>query len=362
MVEGRVYSLMYPELDDRQLTERFAALVTTFCQAARPGERVLLGGDAVPAIAALAGSLGAAGAVPVLDVPAELRDDLLALTGAEDGSRAPSPVELWRGATGYVHVRTADYRAERLPDAEQAAEIRLLRMTKRKTTTYWPDETLAARAGMSLPELKAYYAHLLHLGDAEPARGFEELRDFQAGRIEALHRARRVRIVGDRTDLTLEVRGRGWENSYGRRNTPSGEMFTSPLEASADGTIHFDVPSYNFPERVRGVTLTLREGVVVDAGAEEGEETLLRRLDTDEGSRRLGELGIGGNRLMSRPLGSTLFDEKIAGTVHLALGASYPQTGGLNRSALHWDLIKDLRGGGTILLDGEPFQVDGRFV
>lgn len=369
---------MYPRLSDHELTHRFGQLVTSFCQAAGPGERVLLGGDAVPALAALAQALAAVGAVPVADVPPSVLPELLArvqemgvVQGAaqgtepgwqlEDGS-AHGVVQRWRDATGYVHVRTSAYRPAPLPEGEAGAEVRRLRMTKRKTTTYWPDEQLAQRAGMSLPELEAYYAHLLNLADDDPVAGFIQLRDFQAQRIELLARARTVRITGKGTDLTLSVAGRGWQNSYGRRNTPSGEMFTSPLEDSATGVIHFDVPSYNFGTPVRGVTLELRAGEVVSATAEEGEEILLRQLERDAGARRLGELGIGGNGRMTRPLGSTLFDEKILGTVHLALGASYPQTGGQNESVIHWDLIKDLRTSGAIYLDGEPFQVDGRFV
>jgi aminopeptidase len=139
-------------------------------------------------------------------------------------------------------------------------------------------------------------------------------------------------------------------------------MFTSPIEDSATGTIFFDIPSYNFGEAVQGVELELRDGLVVHAHAQQGNMILQEQLDRDTGARRLGELGIGGNQLMSRVLGSTMFDEKIAGTMHLALGQSYPQTGGKNLSAIHWDLIKDLRGEGLISLDGEPFQVDGRFV
>jgi aminopeptidase len=362
------------QLSGQALAEGFAELVTHFCQAVRPSERVLLLGtpSVLPAVEALALSLRHAEVTAVLqlpDVDSTVLAGLLERTGAEDAASSGSELELWSSIDGYVGVRTMGDRASasdkrELSDAEQAdaAQVRLLRMTKRKTTTYWPDELLAARAGLSLAELQAYYAQLLNLHLPDPIAGFHQLRDFQAELIKVLERAREVRIQGDGTDVTLRVTGRTWSNSYGRRNTPSGEMFTSPLEDSASGVIHFDIPSYNFAEVVQGVTLELRDGLVVRAHAEQGDAVLQQQLGRDAGARRIGELGIGGNQLMSRVLGSTMFDEKIAGTMHLALGQSYPQTGGKNLSALHWDLIKDLRGEGLISVDGEPFQVDGRFV
>ena len=267
---------------------------------------------------------------------------------------------LWRRLTGYVSLRTVAAAPADRP--EPSATVRQLRMTLRKTSTYLPDEALAARAGMSEAQLADYYAGLLHLDDPDPVVGFHALRDRQEALLARLRAARTVRIEGDGTDLTLSTAGRGWVNSYGRRNVPSGEMYTSPVETSAHGVIRFDVPSYNFPERVAGVTLEFDRGRLERATAVEGEATLTRRLAVDAGARVVGELGIGGNERMTRFLGATLFDEKTAGTVHLALGKSYPQTGGLNDSALHWDLIKDLRGGGRISLDGEIFAENGVFV
>jgi aminopeptidase len=133
--------------------------------------------------------------------------------------------------------------------------------------------------------------------------------------------------------------------------------FTGPHESSAEGTIRFTVPSSPRGVEVSDITLTFRAGEVVAARAERGNSYLQAALATDSGSRRLGELGIGTNAGIDRPTGSILFDEKMAGTVHLALGRSYPETGGQNASALHWDMICDLRGGGRITLDGEPLSL-----
>jgi aminopeptidase len=140
---------------------------------------------------------------------------------------------------------------------------------------------------------------------------------------------------------------------------PSGEVFTGPHERSANGTIHFDIPSAHGGREVTGVTLTFRDGEVIAAHAERGEEALQAALNADSGARFLGELGIGTNTGIDRATGSTMLDEKIAGTVHLALGRSYPETGASNESTVHWDLICDLRPGGRVELDGETLIEDG---
>ncbi len=154
--------------------------------------------------------------------------------------------------------------------------------------------------------------------------------------------------------------GRTWINSDGRRNMPSGEVFTGPHEDSANGTIRFTVPTSPRGVEVSGVQLSFRDGKVVAAAADRGDEYLQAALDTDPGARLLGELGIGSNTGIDRPTGHILFDEKMAGTIHLALGRSYPETGGTNASALHWDLICDLRQGGRLSADGETIVQDGQ--
>lgn len=330
----------------------FADVIADFCQQAAEGDYVLV--ESTWACAdvgqAVAHSLQTRGSsVELLNL--EVEDD--ALQAVDEA--------MWRHLTGYVSLRTLSARTSARPTTPPSALVRQLRMTSRKTSTYLPDPVLAERAGMSLSELDDYYANLLHLDAADPVAGFHALRDFQEELLAPLRRSKKVRIEGEGTDITLDVSGRGWMNSYGRRNIPSGEMYTSPIENSAHGVIRFDVPSYNFAERVVGVELEFSHGELVSARAEEGNETLQRQLAIDAGARVVGELGIGGNTTMTRFLGATLFDEKVAGTVHLALGRSYPQTGGLNDSALHWDLIKDLRGGGRVSLDGDIFQENGVF-
>jgi aminopeptidase len=241
------------------------------------------------------------------------------------------------------------------------AAIRETTLRKRWCSTLWPTHAGAQQAGLDLAGFERFVAGALFLDREDPVRAWGELRAFQDRLIAVAGRARELRIEAEGTDLTLSVKGRTWVNSDGRRNMPSGEIFTSPVEDSANGTIAFDVPSAPAGVEVTGVQLTFRDGEVVAAHARRGDAHLQHALRTDEGARRLGEVGIGTNFGIARPIGAILFDEKIGGTVHLALGRSYPETGGRNASALHWDLICDLRRGGRLTADGEVVQRDGVF-
>ena len=155
------------------------------------------------------------------------------------------------------------------------------------------------------------------------------------------------------------IAGRTFIAADGKHNMPDGEFFTGPVEDSAEGEITFHLPAAYGGREVRGVRMRFEGGKVVDASAERGEEFLIQMLDTDEGARRLGELGIGTNFGIDAAPSEILLDEKIGGTVHLAVGKSYPETGGVNECAVHWDMICDLRQGGKITVDGEVLQGDG---
>ncbi len=271
-----------------------------------------------------------------------------------------------RGMDGSLRILTPD--AARPTDAARTARLlaaraglAALRSQKKWSLTLYPTPHAAAQAGMSLPEFEDFVMRAMFLDRPDPVAAWGEVRQTQARLIERLTRADVVRIEAPGTDLTLRVGGRTWANSDGKRNMPSGEVFTGPLEDSAEGVVTFTVPASYQGVVVRGARLVFRAGQVVEASAEEGQEVLLAALDTDPGARRLGELGIGTNFGIQRASGNILFDEKIGGTVHLALGKSYPETGGLNASAVHWDLITDLRGGGRLSLDGEVWQEGGQF-
>jgi aminopeptidase len=242
--------------------------------------------------------------------------------------------------------------------ARARSPIQEVRLGKRWCGTLWPTSALAQEAGMSDDDYAAFVERALFLDQPDPVAAWRELSDRQQRIVDRLMPAREIRIEADGTDLRLRVDGRTWINSNGRRNMPSGEVFTGPLEDSANGTIRFALPSNPRGASVEGVELTFENGKVTKATAERGQDYLDAALATDPGARFLGELGIGTNFGIDRATGSILLDEKIGGTVHLALGRSYPETGGTNVSALHWDLICDLRDGGRLSADGEPIALE----
>jgi len=220
----------------------------------------------------------------------------------------------------------------------------------------FPTPALAQEAGMASAEFEDFlYGAVLRDWDAEAQR-----MERYAARFTS---ARELRIVAPGTDLVVGLEGRNAVVDEGKLNLPGGEFFFCPLEDSAEGEITFgEFPTERDGKIVEGVRLVFHGGVVADASARRGEDALLDGLDTDAGSRRLGEVGIGCNEGITRHLRNTLFDEKMAGTVHLALGAGYAFAGGTNESALHWDIVKDLRSGGRLELDGELVQEDGRWL
>jgi aminopeptidase len=226
----------------------------------------------------------------------------------------------------------------------------------------FPCEVHATDAGLTLDDYAdlVYAAALCDDGDAD-AR-WERQSDAQERLLARLDGGSELRILAPGTDLTLSVRGRTWGSSAGHTNMPDGEVYTGPVEDSAEGVVTFPYPAFHAGRRVDGIRLVFAAGAVVEATAEAGQDVLDAALATDPGARRLGEIGIGTNYALPRFTGRTLLDEKIGGTVHLALGSSYAETGGTNVSALHWDLVCDLRGDGELVLDGEVLQRDGRFV
>jgi aminopeptidase len=171
-----------------------------------------------------------------------------------------------------------------------------------------------------------------------------------------------VHILGEGTDLALSIEDRIFVNSDGKRNFPSGEFYTSPVEQSANGIISFNIPSLKYGNLVEGIRLVFKKGRVVEASATQGQEYLEKMLAVDEGARYLGEFAFGNNSRVMRPTYNTLFDEKMGGTVHLALGESFPEVGGVNHSAIHWDMICDLRKGGEVWVDNFLFLKDGKIL
>jgi aminopeptidase len=232
---------------------------------------------------------------------------------------------------------------------------RRLRLEIPWVTCRFPCPALAQDAGMGLEAFEDFlYGAVLLDWDAEGEK-MKRIRD-------RFDEAEDVRIVGAETDLRFSLAGRGGEIDDGHANMPGGEVYYSPVEESTEGVVSFlEYPAFQEPDLVEGVRMVYRGGKVVEASAEANEEALIAKLDRDEGARVLGEFGIGCNPGIQRYMRNTLFDEKMYGTIHLAVGAGIPTIGGKNLSSVHWDMVKDLRNGGRIECDGEVVQQDGEW-
>jgi aminopeptidase len=351
--------------------DRFAALLCDWCLEVGERQQVLVVSTTLarPLVRSLHRELLERGAWPLLRLSfSELAPDFYAHARDWQLDAFP-PLELVDVEAGDAYLRVdapADTQAlagiepARLFRAMRAREpIAQTRLTKRWCGTLWPTPALARQAAMEPDAYSEFINRALFLDRPDPLPAWSELSRRQGELVERLADAREIRIEADGTDLRLSVGGRTWINSDGRRNMPSGEVFTGPVEDSAEGTIRFTIPSYRQGAEVRDAELTFSQGRVTGARAADGEAVLVSALETDVGARFLGELGVGTNPGIDRATGSTLLDEKIAGTVHLALGRSYPETGGRNTSALHWDLICDLRSGGRLTADGEQVEIPG---
>ncbi|HUE27860.1 MAG TPA: aminopeptidase [Solirubrobacteraceae bacterium] len=349
--------------------DAFARLLCDWCLEVRQGNQVMIASTtlAEPLAVALHSAVLARGGWPLVRLTPDALEERFYAEASDAQLESFAPLEMTEveSIDAWLRIRApSNTRALAAVDparitraARARAPITEVRLTRRWCGTLWPTAALAQEAGMSERDYAAFVERALFLDRPDPIAAWRELGVHQQALAERLEQAREVRIEADGTDLRLRVDGRRWINSDGKTNMPSGEIFTGPREDSANGTIRFTVRAGSRGVDVEGVELTFVDGEVVAARADRGEDYLDTALATDAGARRLGELGIGTNAGIDRATGSTLLDEKIAGTVHLALGRSYPETGGVNSSALHWDLICDLRDGGRLTADGEVLDL-----
>ncbi|PPD57613.1 aminopeptidase [Dehalogenimonas etheniformans] len=226
----------------------------------------------------------------------------------------------------------------------------------------FPTAAMAQDAEMSLEEYEDFVFGACMPDLDDPIGYWLKQSDRLQKVVDWLKGRREVHVTAPGTDLKLSIKGRKFVKCDGQYNMPDGEVFTGPVEDSANGHVYFSYPAIESGREVTGVRLWFENGKVVKATAEKNEEFLLKTLDTDEGARRLGEFAIGTNEGITRFTGEILFDEKIGGSFHMALGAGYPETGSVNESAIHWDMVCDLRQGGEIRVDGDLLYKDGKFV
>jgi len=362
------------------LYERWAEVLVEYSTGVRPGDEVFIqGGVAAEALLrAIYREVIRAGGKPTL-LP-EFNDwlgDLLELAD-DDQIAYISPVDSFARQGADVLIRVSAETNGRLPSnvsAERAAQFRASRralgqaMVERAASgdlrwslTMFPTDAYAQDADMATREFAAMLTRMCFLDKADPVAEWKRLHDRQQQLIDWLTPRREIHITGPDTDLRMAIEGRTWNNSDGKRNFPSGEIFTGPVEDSVEGHVRFTFPVVTGGREVSDVRIRFAGGKVVEASAGKNEDVLIAALDTDEGARYLGEIAFGTNFGLDRFTKKILLDEKIGGTVHMALGNGYPDTGSRNKSAIHWDLICDIRQGGRVTVDDEDFLVDGRYL
>jgi aminopeptidase len=350
--------------------DEYAHLLVDRSVGVQPGWQVVVRSSplARPLVEAVQEQIARRGAFPFVQLAWDLLGGPFAREAPLETLGEPAPIQrhIWETCDAFISITApenvregadlSDERRQLLQKRSEPLRRRQMAMDVPWVICEYPTNASAQEAGLTLLEFEEFvYSAVLLDWDAELLR--------MSKIAEIFDRAEEVRIVGDQTDLTLSLAGRTGAVDDGHINLPGGEVFYSPVEDSVEGEITFsEFPAVYYGNEVSGARFAFEQGRIVDASAVSGEDFLLKTLDTDHGARTLGELGIGCNpgiRRFSKNLG---FDEKIDGTVHLAIGNSYSSTGGTNVSSIHWDIVKDLRRGGRLYADGKLVQEDGRWL
>lgn len=360
--------------------EAWARTLVTYSTRVRPGDVVSIEGDVEgrPLLQALYRETLRAGGLPVV-VPrfSELQADLLGL-GSDVQLGWISPIDQFSRGEADVFIRVM---AEQNTKALTGIDVKRQMLRKRSmqpllqtmldreaadelrwVLTLYPTDAYAQDAEMATADFAEFVFDACKLGADDPAAAWRQQSAMQQSLIDWLAGKQEVHLKGPDTDLRVAVGGRTWINCDGDKNFPDGEIFTGPVEDGTNGHIRFSFPRITDGREIHDIWLRFEDGRVVDATAGRGEEFLHEALDADDGARVLGEFAFGTNFDITRFTKNILFDEKIGGTVHMALGAGYPESGSVNHSAIHWDLICDLRQGGLVEVDGVPFMRDGRYL
>lgn len=362
------------------ILQKYAALLTHYCLRVTPGDKVFISTTtlAEPLLREVYREALAAGATLVEYELVFRERDLIFLENASTQAlqtpptlnklamesfdcylaiRAPFNLREMQNAPG----DSAKIRQEALAPVNKAYFERTADRRLRRNLCQYPTDAAAQEAGMSLSEYEHFVFGACKLFEADPMQAWMQVRTAQQRIVDHLNACSTVRYVTDGTDITFSTKGRIWMNSDGQTNMPSGEVYTSPVENSVNGTVHFSYPCIYQGNEVEGVTLWVKDGLIEKWEARRGQEFLDRIFQLD-GTRRFGEAAIGTNYDINRMTKNILFDEKIGGTIHMAIGQSYLQTGGKNESTVHWDMITDMTGGGEITADGILIYKDGKFL
>lgn len=359
---------------------KLAQVLMRYSLQVRPDQLVRISGNAVaaPLIAEAYREAVALGAHPFLRVGIDGLEEIFYKQATDTQLRYVSPLlvdevervdaslGIWaswntRGLTGVDPKRMA-VRREAMREVNKRFLDRAAAGALRWCGTQYPTNADAQDAEMSLAEYEDFVFGAGLLDRDDPVAAWEQVRRDQARIVTVLEDKDHLRLLGPEVDVTVRVGGRKWINAAGEANFPDGEVFTGPVESATRGRVRFSFPAIYGGREVSGITLTFADGRVTEATADKGEEFLRAMLDTDAGARVVGEFAFGLNYGITKFTRNTLFDEKIGGTIHMALGSAYPETGSSNTSGLHWDMICDLRADSEVRADGDVIYRNGRFV
>lgn len=361
------------------IVEKYAKLIVNYCLDIQEGEKVFIQSStlAEPLIKEVYSEILKSGGHPEVQMQFREQNASFFKNASKHQLEYVSPVSelLTREFDAHLYIRAPFNLKEDLsidPDKRKTRNeafnslnelfsVRTGSGQLKRTLCQYPTDAAAQEAGMSLTEYQDFVYKACQLHHDDPRSKWLELREKQQKIVDFLQRKSMIRYKNDLTDIRFSTKDRTWINSDGRTNMPSGEVFTGPEESSVNGTVYFDYPSIYLGKEVQGVRLEVENGKVEKWSAKIGEEYLNEVLAI-EGSRYFGEVAIGTNYEIQRATKNILFDEKIGGTIHMALGQSYKQTGGKNKSAVHWDLIADMKTNAFIYADDELIYQNGKFL
>jgi aminopeptidase len=360
--------------------KKLAALLVNYSVNVQPGEWVGILGDVLtqPALREIFTAVLKAGGNPALMLSDDTMNRTFLREANDDQLTWLDPSQTLYYDQGDVYIRIGgvpNTRAMTGIDAKRTQKVqgarrpwletRMRRAAEGKMKwvgAWYPNEASAQEANMSLEDYTDFLFGAMFCDKDDPVAEWSKVRAVQDEKIAWLKGKKHVKLQGPHIDLQLSIEGRTFINACGARNMPDGEIFTGPVENSVNGWVRFSYPSIVAGRAVEGIELKFQEGKVVEASSKTNQDLLYAQLDADANSRYLGEFAIGTNFGIQQFTGNILFDEKIGGTVHMAIGAGYPDTGSVNRSAVHWDMICDMRHDSEMHVDGELFYKNGAFV
>lgn len=366
--------------------EKLADVLVNYSTGVKPGQLVRITGSPVasPLVVELYRKVVAAGGHPMVRMAPDELAEIMLKHGSDEQLKFVNPVATFEVEQVDVAISIwADENTKALTNTDpkrmglqQSARKSIMETFMRRAAnrslrwsgTQYPTQASAQDAEMSLAEYEDFVFAGGLLDRPDPVAAWQAVSEKQQRLADFLNERSSAPGGGDYrvtaangTDLRMSVAGRRWINCDGHENFPDGEVFTGPVVETVNGTVAYSFPAVYHGREVTDVRLTFKDGKVVDASATKGEDYLISMLDMDAGARSLGECAIGTNYDVTRYTKNTLFDEKIGGTVHFAVGAGYPETGNANPSGLHWDMVVDLRKGGRIEIDGQVVSQDGKF-